>query len=248
MAIDLTTISKNTAKKPRIAIYGPAGVGKTTFAACAPDPIFILTEDGLGDIPAMKFPVSKTFQDVMDAIKILYTGEHSYKTLVVDSLDWLEPLIWEAVCKRTNVSSIEDVKGGYGKGYVEANKEWTEFLDGITALRDKRDMLVILVAHSAVTTVNDPDQSSYDTHGLKLNKRAAALCTEYPDIVGFASWRTFVSIDDTDKKSRAVTTGERILSVSPKPSRTAKNRFHMPEEIPLLWSEFEKHLPKKEGK
>jgi hypothetical protein len=252
LAIDLNSITKNKPKRPTIAIYGPAGVGKTTFAAQAPDPVFILTEDGLGDIPADKFTwkdgdairgYAKTFNEVMDAIAALYTQDHKYKTVVVDSLDWLEPLVWDSVCKRFDVASIEDVKQGYGKGYVEANTEWESFLNGLTALRDKKDMYVILIAHAAVVSVNDPSQPAYDTCCLKLNKRAAAMCTEFPDVVGFASWKTFTTTDP-DKKVRGVTTGERILFLSPKPAHTAKNRFHMPEEIPLAWSEFEKNLPK----
>jgi hypothetical protein len=254
MAIDLNSITKNKPKRPTIAIYGPAGVGKTTFAAQAPDAVFILTEAGLGDIPAMHFKwkdgetergYAKTFEEVMEAIGVLYANEHQYKTVVIDTLDWFEPLVWDAVCRQFNVSSIEDVKGGYGKGYLEAGKYWERFFDGLTALRDKKDMFVILIAHAAVVSVNDPTQAMYDTYCLKLNKRAAAQCTEFPDIVGFASWKIFTTTDKgDDKRTRGVTTGERMLYLSPKPAHTAKNRFHMPEEIHLAWSEFESHLPK----
>lgn len=255
MATDLNALTTNSPKRPRITLYGPAGTGKTTFAAQAPNPIFILTEDGLGDIPAKAYEwddpdanggkrkIAKTFDEVMEAISQLYIQDHQFKTVVLDTLDWLEPLIWDRVCDRNRVSSIEDVRGGFGKGYVDANHEWEKLLDGLTALRDKKDMFVIMIAHSDIKTINDPQVAAYDSNILKLNKRAAALCTEYPDIVGFVSFQVLNTTDD-DKRTRGVTTGRRILSLSPKPAFTAKNRFHMPDEITLLWSEFEANLPK----
>ena len=94
MAISLASLNRTTAlKPPRILIHGVHGVGKTTFAAGAPDPVFILTEDGLGTLEVPHFPLARTFDEVMQALAALYTEEHAFRTLVVDSVDWLEPLI-----------------------------------------------------------------------------------------------------------------------------------------------------------
>jgi hypothetical protein len=260
--IDLKTIAKSAPKVPRIVIHGPSGIGKTTFASNADKPIFILTEDGMGDIPAERIPfemnedgtikrdVAISFGEVMEALKALGKQEHGYKTLVIDSLDWLEPLVWKSVCERNNVVSIEDVKGGYGKGYVDTLVEWSDFFGMITALRDYKGMTVIMIAHSQVTTINDPMLPSYDTTGLKLNKRAAGIATEYADIIGYACIKTVVTTDkgsgfDKDR-NRALTTGERVLYLQPSPAYTAKNRYHMPPVIPLDWQEFAKVLPSKE--
>jgi len=248
MAIDLKTITKNAPKKPIMVLHGPEGIGKTTFAACAPNPVFLLTEDGLGDLEVPRYPEKekgtvKSFKEVMEFISDLYIQDHDFKTLVVDSLDKLEPLVWRNVCERTDVTSIEDVKGGYGKGYVEASKEWQEFMDGISALRNKKDMFVILIAHSAIVPVKDPTQPDYDKYILNLNKRAVSICTDLPDVVGFASWETFTNKEKGEDRYRAVTTGKRVLYLSPKPYHTAKNRYHMREEMPLLWKEFVEALP-----
>ena len=94
MAISLASLNRTTAlKPPRILIHGVHGVGKTTFAAGAHDPVFILTEDGLGTLDVSHFPLARTFDEVMQALAALYTEEHAFRTLVVDSVDWLEPLI-----------------------------------------------------------------------------------------------------------------------------------------------------------
>lgn len=147
MAFDLSAIRKGrNTKKPRVVVYGPAGVGKTTFATSAPAPIVLQTEDGLGQIDVPHFPLATTFDDVLSAIGALFQEAHEFKTLVVDSLDWLEPLIWQDVCQAHKVESIESL--GYGKGYVEALTRWRMFCDGITALRDQKDMWVVMIAHS----------------------------------------------------------------------------------------------------
>jgi len=245
MAIDLNSISKNVAKPPRIALYGPPGIGKTTFAAGAPEPIFILTEDGLGDLEVSHFPVCTSFEEVLECLATLGKEEHGFKTVVIDSLDALELMVWAATCKRLGVPSIETP--GYGKGYIEAQNEWRTLFAYITALRDEKGLTSILIAHSAYTHVEDPEHPAYDTNALKLNKRAAAMTTEYCDVVGFASLKMFTKIDETaskEKRARAIATSDRVLRLSVSPSYTAKNRYHMPEIIPLSWEEFEKCLPK----
>jgi hypothetical protein len=243
--IDLKSITKNQTKAPRIIVYGPSGIGKTTFGAMAPNPIFLLTEDGLGDLDAPAFPLVQNYDQVMECISSLVGEDHAFQTLVLDSLDWLEPLVWAETCKRLGVSSIESP--GYGKGYVESATEWRAFFRGVTHLRDEKDMYVVMIAHGAITRVEDPVHPAYDTHGLKLHKRAAAIAEEYSDIVGFASMKTLTKTEDlgfNEKRTRAISTGERVLHLSGNPAFTAKNRYHMPSEVPLDWGEFAKYLPK----
>lgn len=242
--IDLKSISKNSPKPPRCIIYGAAGVGKTTFASSAPSPIFILTEDGLGDLDVPSFPLATSYEEVMEALTTLGKEEHSFKTVVIDSLDWLEPLVWQATCKRLGVPTIETP--GYGKGYVEASVEWREFFKFVTALRDYKNMNVVMIAHGAITRVADPIHPEYDTHGLKLHKRASSIAEEYSDVVGFASLKTLLTTESGgfgEKRNRAITTGEHVLHLAGTPAYTAKNRYHMPSEVPLDWTEFEKYLP-----
>lgn len=236
MSIDLKSIARNSPKPPRIIIHGDAGIGKTTFAACAPNPIFIQTEDGLGNLDVPAFPLAKSFEDVMDAISTLYTEKHDYKTCVLDSLDWLEPLVWAKTCRDGGKASIEDF--GYGKGYVEAMSTWRQFFDGITALRDDRGMTTIMIAHSQIVRVEDPQLPAYDTHDLKLHKRASALAEEFADIILFAAVQTSTITEEAgfnSKRTRAVTTGARIMHTVGAPAFTAKNRYSIASPLPLSW-------------
>ena len=154
MAINLSSLARNAIKPPRIIIHGDPGIGKTTFAVCADAPVVIQTEDGLGSLDATCFPLARSFDEVMEAVVSLYQEPHDFKTLVVDSLDWLEPLIWQTVCVTHGKKSIEEF--GYGKGYVEALGIWRQFFDGITALRDDRGMAIVMTAHSEQKRVEDP--------------------------------------------------------------------------------------------
>ena len=244
MAFDLSAIRKGrNTKKPRVVVYGPAGVGTTTFATSAPAPIVLQTEDGLGQIDVPHFPLATTFDDVLSAIGALFQEAHEFKTLVVDSLDWLEPLIWQDVCQAHKVESIESL--GYGKGYVEALTRWRMFCDGITALRDQKDMWIVMIAHSQVTHVEDPTQPAYDSHGLKMHKKAAAVIEEFSDVIGFANLKTMTISEDAgfnNKRTRAKTTGERVLNVAPNPAYTAKNRYSLPPTLPLDWPAFQQSI------
>src|ERR1043165_1550675 len=106
---------------PRIEIYGTEGIGKSSFAASAPKPIFIQTEDGLSEIECDKFPVAKSADEVVAALGELNTADHPYQTVVIDSLDWLERIIHTQVCKDfgpVKYDSIEKVDGGDPRGSV----------------------------------------------------------------------------------------------------------------------------------
>src|ERR1051325_10517202 len=113
---------------PRLMVYGTEGIGKSTLAAASPNPIFIQTEDGLSEIACSKFPLAVSLDDVLGALAELRGSDHPFHTVVIDSLDWLERLIWDAVCKEFRSTSIEKADGGYAKGYVHALTQWRKVI------------------------------------------------------------------------------------------------------------------------
>lgn len=132
----LASIQKGKIKRDEfILVYGSSGVGKTTLAADAPAPIFIDTEEGSGSLDVARFPKPKTFTEVIEMLTSLLTEKHNYKTLVVDSLDHLEPLIWAEVCEENKVKDIGDLP--YGRGYSLALGKWQKFIELCRKLRDK---------------------------------------------------------------------------------------------------------------
>ncbi len=246
MAISLESISRSSGiKAPRIVLHGPAGVGKTTFGSSAPNPIFIQTEDGLGKLEVDAFPFTQTFQDVLDALNILHTSEHNYQTVVLDSLDHLEPLLWKHLCnhyvgpKGERYESIEDF--GFGKGYMLALDLWRQLLSALFDLRNDRGMAFILIAHSEIKRFESPMTDSYDRYQIKLHKRASDLVQESVDCVMFADYKTVIEKEEggfNKVKTRGISTGQRYLYTEARPSFIAKNRYGLPPELPMSWQTF----------
>ncbi|KAF1711088.1 oxidoreductase [Pseudoxanthomonas kalamensis DSM 18571] len=237
MAISLTSISRTSRNSlpPRVVIHGDGGVGKSTFAASAYKSIFLPFEDGLSGLEVDAFPRLTGYQDAIDAIASLAQGEHEFGTVVVDSLDWLEPLVWAEVAKAHGKDSIEAIP--YGKGYVEALPLWAKLLDGLNYLREKRGMAVILIAHSEIKRFEAPDSEPFDRYQIKLHKGANALVREWADIIGWAHHETAIKKENMGFQTRArgVATGRRLLRVAETPACVAKNRYSLPGVIPLEW-------------
>lgn len=238
-------------RPPRMVIYGQHGVGKSTFGAGCPAPIFIQTEDGLDSLGVDAFEKATCAQDVVRALDYLLSNEHKYRTVVIDSLDWLEKLIFTQVCQEVGVSDIAAIP--FGRGYVKAELVWKGILDKVNDLNFKKKMLVCLLAHNQIKTFNDPERESYDRYQLDLQNKAAALVCEFADIVGFASFKVATTAKDgafgsTIVKARG--SGDRILYLEERPAHTAKNRYGLPASLPFEWSALAAELKdrkKKEG-
>ncbi|HAI59231.1 MAG TPA: oxidoreductase [Xanthomonadaceae bacterium] len=237
MAISLASISKTTrnAVPPRVIVHGQGGVGKSTFAASAYRSIFLPFEDGLSGIEVEAFPRLTSYDDCIAAIGALASDAHDFGTVVIDSLDWLEPHVWARVAAAHGKASIEDIP--YGKGYAEALPLWRTIFDGLNHLREKRGMAVVLICHSQVKRFEAPDSEPFDRYELKLHKGASALAVEWADIVGFAHHETAIKKDSNGFQTRArgIATGRRLLRVVETPACVAKNRYALPELIELSW-------------
>lgn len=235
----MTLSSLVKGRKPqaaRVLIYGVEGIGKSSFAADAPSPVFIGAEDGTAQLDVTRFPSVETWQDVLDAVQALSIEKHDHQTVVIDTLDWAEPKLWEHICARDKQPSIEGY--GYGKGYAAALDEWRILVDRLDRLRKARGMGVVLVAHSQIKGFKNPEGEDYDRYELKLHQKAGGLFKEWADAVLFANYET-VAMKDGRKRVRGVDTGMRLLHTERRAAYDAKNRYGLPDSLPLSWADFE---------
>lgn len=233
----LASISRGPVARPyRIVLYGLDGVGKSTFAAGAPNPVFLGAEDGTATLDVARFPRPENFQDILDAIRTLATESHDFQTLTIDTLDWVEPLIYKAVCEKANESSIEDIP--YGAGYKQAAELWHKLLAHLERLQDRTSMHVIMLAHSHIRTFKNPQGEDFDRYELKLHAKSAGIIREWPDEVLFADYQVFTHTDKK-KRVRGISDGSRVLHTTRAASFDAKNRHGLPDTIPLCWDDFE---------
>ena len=232
-------------KAPRLLVYGVEGIGKSTFGASAPNPIFIQTEDGLSEIDCAKFPLANSLNEVISYLTALRDEQHEFQTAVLDSADWLERLIWDQVCNDFGVRSIEKADGGYGKGYVHALSYWRKIVKLLNDLREQRGMITIILAHSKVERFEDPENAAYDRYTPRLHKSANSILCEWVDAVFFATKKFRVQKESSGfNGERCIASpigaggGDRIMRTVGSPACIAKNRYNLPAEIPLSWQSF----------
>ncbi len=235
-------VKRGVVSKPlRGLVYGVEGVGKTTFAAGAPNPIFLGNEDGLGRLGCARFDTVRKWQDVKSNVRLLLNEEHEYQTLVVDTIDHLESLVWAYTCAAGGKSSIEDF--GYAKGYVAAMEEWRLFARDLEALRDK-GMASIILAHCKVAKTKNPDGIDYDRYEIPLyrsnNVDTPGFFKQWADYVLFATFKTFVTSDKKGDKPKAFGGEQRIAHTSHGAVWDAKNRLGLPKEISFDYPTFER--------
>jgi AAA domain len=234
----LDTITKG--RRPRYIwalIYGTDGIGKSTMCSHAPNPIFVGAEKGTEQLDVARFPQTEQVSELFAQLRTLQTEKHDFQTVVLDSLDWVEPLIWKAVCEEGKVENIEQFAGGYGKGYVRALDLWRTLIKELSALN--QTMHVLLIGHVQIKSFQDPElPNAYDRYQLKINDKAAALVREAADAVLFARFETELVRSSSGTKAKVHGEGKRIMYTESRPGFDAKNRFNLPFVMPLDWKTF----------
>lgn len=227
----LTTKKGNPNKPPRVLIYGPEGVGKTTFGAKAENPIFITPEGGVDQVRTRNGSLVdeiegvSTWDDVMKACADILKEPHDFRTLVVDSADWLEKLCHAKIIGDTK-KSIITVNGGYGAGYRQSEIMHKELIELLSKIRETRGMAIIVTAHAHVRQVKDPSMpEDYDGYEIKCHEFVSSLWREWVDALLFVRFKTYTTSGDDTAKARAVGDTTRVVYATKQPSFQAKNRY-----------------------
>ena len=216
----------------RIGIYGTEGVGKTTFAAKFPGAVFIDTEGSTTHMDVARFDRPETLAQVQEELAYVLGNPGEVGTVVIDTVDWLERLIFRAVCEEKKIQNIEDM--GYGKGYVFAKQKMQGLLDILDQIV-ARGVNVVLVCHSMIRKFELPDEmGSYDRYMLKLNeKNIAPLVKEWVDMLLFVNYKTDIVKDSDGKTMKGKGGQKRVMYANHSACWDAKNRFDLPDEMPF---------------
>lgn len=240
--MSLESVKKGREQKPFCALlYGTEGVGKSSWAAEAPSPIFIQAEDGLGHLDVSKFELCTSWPDILDCTDILLEGGHDFKTVVLDTTDAAERMAWDHLLATRKMDSggfaesIEDY--GYGKGYTAAIDMWRPLLVKLQKLRVS-GMNVILLSHAHIKSFSNPEGANFDRYQLKMNDKLAGLLKEWSECVLFATYEVYAAPLKGEKKAKGVGAGARIIRTERRPAFDAKNRYGLPFEMPLGFSDF----------
>jgi hypothetical protein len=232
-------IITTTIQTPKICIYGVGGCGKSSFAAQAPSPIFIDTEGSLSSLPGLKaFPRARWLKDIHDALDYLIETKHQFKTLVIDTLDWMERLAISDCMAMGKVSDFSELKFGKGPRMLETRVQ--EILSKCDRLNEEKGMIILFLAHQKIVKFEDPKRDNYDRYTLDLYSGASAdianMIMEYVHVLGFVDYR----INTTESKEefgakvvKAKGSSERILYLENRPAFLAKSRYSLGESLPF---------------
>ncbi len=222
----------------KVVVYGPEGIGKSTFAAQFPDPLFIDTEGSTKDMDVARTPDPTSWSMLMEQVEYVRANPGLCRTLVVDTIDWAEQMCVEHVCAKHQKDGLESF--GYGTGYVYTKEEFGRFLNRLSDVI-KAGVNVVLTAHAQMRKFEQPDEmGAYDRWELKLGKKTTSqtspLVKEWSDLLLFANYKTYsVAVDDKGKKRKAQG-GSRVMYTAHHPCWDAKNRYGLPEEMPFEYA------------
>lgn len=223
------------ARAQKVVIYGPEGIGKSSFASQFPDPVFIDTEGSTDNMDVARLDKPTSWAMLKNEIAFIKANPDACKTLVIDTIDWAEQLAVDYVCAQHQKNGIEDF--GWGKGYTYVQEEIGRLLNSLGELVDN-GVNVVLTAHAQIKKFEQPDEmGSYDRYELKLGQKSssktAPLVKEWADMVLFANYKTIVMTTDTGKKKAQG--GERVMYTNHRPAWDAKNRHGLPDQLPFTY-------------
>lgn len=231
-------------KAQKIVIYGPEGIGKSTFASRFPEPLFIDTEGSTTHLDVARTPTPSSWTMMLEQIEYI-KNNRICKTLVIDTADWAERICKEFICSQAQVKSIEDF--GYGKGYTKLAESFGFLLNKLSEVIDS-GIHVVLTAHAQMRKFEQPEEmGAYDRWELKLEKKTAALTKEWADMILFANYKILVvNVDNQGavKGKNKASGGQRIMYANHNPSWDAKNRHGLMDEMHFDFKEIS-HIFKK---
>lgn len=237
-----TGLSKEMPRK--MVLYGVPKIGKSRFAAQAEDVFFINIEGGLDYVgkKVRATPKLSTHEEVIGWLKHIYEND-AFKCglLALDSLDWLETLARQKVEKLHGGTSINDKNYkdfAYGAGIAMVSDEAIAAIRWLDAIIKKKNIPVLLIAHSQVRAIDLPNQDPYSRHELKLGKGLAARVNEWADIILFADYSFHVSKEGKTSEPKPT------LFAGGNAAFVGGGRMRLSKELPLDYNKLKEEICK----
>lgn len=229
----------------KVVIYGPEGIGKTTFASNFPSPVFCDTEGSTKAMNVARFDAPQKWEDIFSAVNYVMQDPSCCETFVLDTADWAEMMCIKYTCDKDGVNGIEDF--GYGKGYTYTQENFKKLLDKMDKLIEL-GINVVITAHAKMRKFEQPDEmGAYDRWEMKLSRQVAPMIKEWADMVLFANYKTYV-IEDDKTKSKKAQGGKRVMYTTHNPCWDAKNRYGLEDCLPFEYSAVKAVIEGKETK
>lgn len=205
-------------------IYGPSKIGKSTWCSNAENALFLATEPGLNALEVFQTPIT-CWEDLLQACGELSEGKHSFKTIVIDTVDNLYRMCSEHVCQKFKIEHESDL--GYGKGYALINNEFQRVLTKLAFL----PVGLILISHSQEREI-ETRTGKHTRIVPTLPDKARKLVTGLVDLVLFCDLE--IKKDEEGKPQY-----QRVMRTKPSPNYDAGDRTgRLPEMIPLDFPTF----------
>ena len=231
----------------RYILYALEKWGKTSLAAQAPKPVFIMTagetglltliDNGLPETP--HFPEATTWSDLLAQVNALIEEDMGYRTLVIDTMNGAEKMCHEHVCNRDYAGDWTD-KGfmGFQRGYETSIPEWKELLTALDRLRAARKMSIFMLCHTAVRNFKNPSGPDFDRYQPEMHKSSWAVTNKWVDCILFGAYDTTVRVtekakDGTPTKGKGIGGQSRIIYAQRDAAFDAGSRVNLQSEIDM---------------
>lgn len=228
-------IQKGKLQDPqRAVIYGPEGIGKSTLSSMFPKPLFLDWEGSTSDLDVDRITVDD-YEEGKKILNDLRQNPLGYKTLIIDTIDWVEVRMAQYISEENKVDSLAEI--GYNRGYEMLADEMFRFVTFLRHFTEDQKMNVVLCSHAAINPMELPDQQgSYNFYTLDLHKKVLPTVKEWATMILFINWQMKLVNKDADTKGKdpkkkGVGGEHRIIFTEHRAAFDAKNRKGLPPQI-----------------
>lgn len=224
-------IESGRAIRPRrVLLYGPRGIGLTTFAAALPSPVFVTVDDSIAHLDCPRFPVAERFGGVMAALQELYVQPHDYRVIVIDPLDALERLVIDELCRERGIEHVDDIL--FAKGYTLALTLWRQLLNRLDLLRNDIGLHCVLIARAQFersgAAIGGGNAVAFTERFVPaLDRQASAL------VQGWCDEIFFITHADRSLPAGGGASVSRLIHTQPSATHVAKNRLGLRPQLPM---------------